>query len=188
MIANPISETLTLDQFLELPETKPYSEYIEGTIYQKTMPKGKHSRIQTRLSATINQVGETTKLASAFTELRCTLEGRSLVPDIAVFQWDRIPLDEAGEVENRIMTYPDWVIEILSPEQTDALVIDKILFFLNQGTQLGWLIDPKGKLVITFQPKQQPEVKQEKDILTVLPILSHWQLSANELFQWLKYN
>jgi Uma2 family endonuclease len=38
---------LSLSEFLELPETKPASEYIDGKIYQKLMPKGKHSAIQT---------------------------------------------------------------------------------------------------------------------------------------------
>jgi Uma2 family endonuclease len=75
---------LSLEEFLKSPETKPASEYIDGRIYQKPMPQGKHRRIQTRLSATINQVGEPSKLVLALTELRCTFGGRSLVPDIAV--------------------------------------------------------------------------------------------------------
>ena len=36
---------LTLEEFLKLPETKPASEYIEGEILQKSMPKAKHSRL-----------------------------------------------------------------------------------------------------------------------------------------------
>jgi Uma2 family endonuclease len=30
---------LSLEDFLQLPETKPASEYINGKIYQKPMPK-----------------------------------------------------------------------------------------------------------------------------------------------------
>jgi Uma2 family endonuclease len=63
---------LSLAEFLELPETKPASEYIEGAIYQKPIPKGKHSRLQTRLSAVINRASESKRSACAFTELRCT--------------------------------------------------------------------------------------------------------------------
>ncbi len=37
---------ITLDEFLKLPETKPYSEYIKGQIFQKPMPQGKHSQLQ----------------------------------------------------------------------------------------------------------------------------------------------
>jgi Uma2 family endonuclease len=47
---------LSLTDFLKLPETKPASEYIDGRIYQKPMPEGKHSAIQTFLAPAINQV------------------------------------------------------------------------------------------------------------------------------------
>ncbi len=113
-----ITSIPTLEEFLKLPETKPAREYIDGIIYQKPMPQGKHSRLQTRLSTAINQAGEPKKLALALTELRCTFAGRSIVPDIAVFEWQRIPLDENGQIANRFEIPPDWTIEILSPEQS----------------------------------------------------------------------
>ena len=178
---------LSLVDFLELPETKPASEYINGRIYQKPMPQGKHSKLQTSLVGAINQKGEHRKLAYGLTELRCTFGGRSIVPDISVFEWERIPVNENGEIENRFETYPDWVIEILSPEQHDARLTEKIIFCLNHGTKLGWLIDPEARLVIIFQPKQQPEVKRDLDILPVLDVLGDWQLPTAELFQWLKF-
>ncbi|MGQ4647354.1 Uma2 family endonuclease [Lyngbya aestuarii] len=178
---------LSLVEFLELPETEPASEYINGKIYQKPMPQGKHSTLQGRFTAEINQVASPQQLAYAFPELRCTFGGRSIVPDIAVFEWQRIPLNENGEIKNRFETYPDWVIEILSPEQHDARLTEKIIFCLNHGTKLGWLIDPEARLVIVFKPKQQPEVKKDSDILPVLDILDNWQLSAAELFQWLSF-
>ena len=178
---------LTLDEFLELPETEPASEYINGRIYQKQMPQRKHSKLQTSLVSAINQTGEPQQLAYGLTELRCTFDRRSIIPDISVFEWQRIPLNEYGDIENRFETYPDWVIEILSPEQHDARLTEKIIFCLNQGTKLGWLIDLEARLVIIFKPKQQPEVKQDSDILPVLDVLDNWQLSAAELFQWLSF-
>lgn len=178
---------LTLAEFLTQPETEPATEYINGRINQKPMPQGKHSKLQTSLVSAINQVGEPQQLAYALTELRCTFGGRSIVPDISVFEWQRIPLNENGEIENRFETYPDWVIEILSPEQHDARLTEKIIFCLNHGTKLGWLIDPEARLVIIFKPKQQPEIKQDSDILPVLDVLADWQLSATDLFGWLSF-
>ena len=48
------SKSISLKDFLDLPETKPAKEYIKGKIIQKPMPKGKHSTIQTELSTAIN--------------------------------------------------------------------------------------------------------------------------------------
>ena len=45
------TRTLTLEAFLQQPDTKPASEYIDGKIIQKPMPKTDHSVIQGDLTA-----------------------------------------------------------------------------------------------------------------------------------------
>lgn len=179
---------ISLEEFLLLPETKPASEYVDGEIYQKDMPQGKHSTLQFEFPSVINRVGKPQKLAYAFPELRCTFGGRSIVPDIAVFEWPRIPLNSQGKIENRFEIVPDWTIEILSPEQSSTRVINKILFCLKNHTKLGWLIDPEEELVIVFKPQQEPEIKENEDILPVLDVLSDLQLSATNLFELLSFN
>jgi Uma2 family endonuclease len=51
-------KNITLDEFLQLPETTPASEYINGAILQKPMPKGKHSKLQGRLVTVVNDIVE----------------------------------------------------------------------------------------------------------------------------------
>jgi Uma2 family endonuclease len=176
---------LSLADFLELPETKPTREYIDGQIYPKPMPKGKHSAIQTMLAPATNQVGIPNRSVRAFTELRCTFGGRSLVPDISVFCWQRIPLDESGEIENTFEVAPDWAIEVLSPEQSSVRVIDNILFCLNHGTELGWLIAPEDYSVMVFRPRQQLEVLRGDEVLPSLAALGDWVLTPRAMFEWL---
>jgi Uma2 family endonuclease len=136
---------LSLEEFLKQPETKPAREYVNGQIYQKSMPQGKHSIVQTRLSAAVNQAAVSARLAHAFTELRYTYPagsrssvygGRSLVPDITLFEWSHIPIAQNGKIENSFLLHPDWTIEILSPDQRSSRVIDNLVFCLNHGTQL----------------------------------------------------
>ena len=180
------SKTLTLEEFLQLPETKPASEYIDGQIIQKPMPQGKHSTIQGELVAAVNTVVKPKHIARAFPELRCTFGGRSTVPDIAVFVWNRIPRDENGEVANTFPITPDWTIEILSPDQSQTKVTKNILHCLKHGTQMGWLIDPDEQTVFVYRPKQETEVFDEPDaLLPVPPFVSELQLTVRDLFAWL---
>ncbi|MEG3969837.1 MULTISPECIES: Uma2 family endonuclease [unclassified Microcoleus] len=179
---------ISLEEFLLLPETKPASEYVDGQISQKAMPQGKHSTLQFEFPSVINRVGKPQKLAFAFPQLRCTFGGCAVVPDLAVFEWSRIPLNSQGEIENRFEIAPDWIIEILSPDQSSTRVIKKILFCLKNHTKLGWLIDPEEELVIVFKPQQEPEIKENEDILPVLDVLSDLQLSATNLFELLSFN
>lgn len=185
VLASPISKKLALKEFLQLPETQPASEYFDGKIIQKPMPQGEHSTFQLELASAINKVGKPQKILCAWPELRCTFGGRSLVPDIAVFEWERIPKKENGRIANKFTIYPDWSIEILSPEQSTTKVIDQILFCLQQGTKLGWPIDPEEESVMIFIPDRTLEMKTGDDILPVLDCLKAWKLSATEMFSWL---
>ncbi|ACK67867.1 protein of unknown function DUF820 [Rippkaea orientalis PCC 8801] len=180
---------LSLKEFLALPETNPASEYCHGVVIQKPMPKGKHSRIQSRLARTIDQVAEDRKIALALTELRCNFAGRSIVPDIAVIRWENLPRDSEGEIADQFNRYPDWIIEIISPEQSVTLVMEKIIFCLKQGTELGWLIDPTTKSVTVFQtglPKIYLAQSENAEPLEVIKGLQNWQISAQDIFTWLK--
>jgi Uma2 family endonuclease len=185
MVRTP-SKSITLEEFLALPETKPASEYIDGQIIQKPMPQGKHSVIQRELTLAIDSQLKSQKTARAFPELRCTFGGRSTVPDVAVFTLDRIPRDENGEIANVFNLAPDWTIEILSPDQSQTKVTRNILHCLDHGTQLGWVIDPSEQSVLVYFPQQKPAfLALTTDTLPVPQFANLFQLSLGELFGWL---
>ncbi|MBN3898505.1 MAG: Uma2 family endonuclease [Nostoc sp. NOS(2021)] len=186
---------LSVEEFLILPETKPASEYFNGQISQKAMPQGKHSTLQIELASAINQITKPQKLAYAFPELRCTFQGCSIVPDIAVFEWQRIPLDGKGSITNKFEIPPDWIIEILSPVrasrsrrvQSPNRVIRKITFSIQNGAKLGWLLDPDDESIMIFEPNKLPELKEKQDVLPVLSVLENWQLTVADVFSWLSF-
>ncbi len=185
MVQTP-SKTLTLTEFLQLPETKPASEYVDGQVIQKPMPQGKHSAIEGELVPAINGILRSRRIGRAFPELRSTFGGRSTVPDIAVFLWHRIPRDQNGEVANTFPVAPDWTIEILSPDQSQTKVTKNILHCLRHGTQMGWLIDPEEQTVFVYRPKQEPEVLDGADqVIPVPPFVGELQLTIGDLFTWL---
>ncbi|MDB9312983.1 Uma2 family endonuclease [Spirulina sp. CS-785/01] len=176
---------ISLEEFLQRPETKPASEFIAGEIIQKPMPKGRHSRLQGKLSSEINLVTEAAKIAYAFPELRCSFGDRSIVPDIAVFRWQQIPFLPNGEVPDRFELPPDWIIEILSPEQKPNKVIGNILYCLDRGSQLGWFLDPDDQSILVFWPNGTPSLRQDDDSLPLLEGIE-LDLTVNQVFGWLK--
>jgi Uma2 family endonuclease len=80
MVHTPV-KSMTLAEFLAMPETKPASEYIDGQIIQKPMPQGQHSIIQRQLLFAIDPVLSDVGIAQAFPELRCNFAGRSIDPE-----------------------------------------------------------------------------------------------------------
>ncbi|GBF82407.1 Uma2 family endonuclease [Aphanothece sacrum] len=188
--------TLSLADFLNKSQIdeSPAWEYINGKMLQKPMPQTHHSRLQLKLATTIELVAEPNQIALAFPELRCTFGGRSIVPDIAVILWEKIPFNEVEEPENSsFFSAPDWTIEILSPKQNSTKVIDNILYCLQHGSKLGWLIDPDERSILVFQPNQTPTIYRSDLLETeteqkTLPILDkiNLDLTADKIFSWLK--
>jgi Uma2 family endonuclease len=186
MVQTPASP-LTLDKFLQIPETEPASEFIDGQIFQKSMPQGQHSRLQRKLLDRINQIAESQNRAEAFPELRCTFGGRSIIPDIAIVLNERIPVDDRGDIANAFDICPDWTIEILSPDQSATRVIDNILHCLENGCSLGWLINPQERSVIVYPAARQPRILRQPEALIPVPaFLEDFKLTPAELFRWLQ--
>lgn len=178
------TKSLTLEEFLQLPETKPASEFINGEVSQKPMPQGEHSTLQVELCDRINQVAKAAKIAYAFPELRCTFGGASVVPDVAVFRWERIPRAESGRVANRFNLHPDWAIEILSPDQSQTKVLGNLLHCSEHGTELGWLLDPAEESILVVFADQRVQLlngDRPLPILKGIPL----SLTVTEVFSWL---
>ena len=182
------TKTLTLAEFLALPDTKPASEFIDGQIFHKPMPQGKHSQLQSSLITTLNLAIKPSKLGCAFPELRCVFGDRAIIPDVVVLTWEHIPLDDDGEIANLIPCPPDWTIEILSPDQSHTRVTKNILYCLKHGAEMGWLIDPAERTVFVYRPKQEIEVFDALD--DVLPIpgwIENVTVTVEMLFSWLRF-
>jgi len=185
MVQNPL-KSISLTEFLQLPETKPASEYIDGEIIQKPMGQGQHSTLQTELASYLNSRLKKDRTARAFVELRCIFDNRVIVPDVAVFTWDKIPRNADGTISNVFNLAPDWLIEILSPEQSQTKVTKKILHVLRCGTQMGWLIDPSEMTIFVYQPLQEIAVfENNQDVLSVPNFAKGLELTHGDLFSWL---
>ncbi|WP_310482638.1 Uma2 family endonuclease [Chamaesiphon sp. VAR_48_metabat_403] len=181
-----VSQKKTLAEFLAMPETKPANEFVDGSIYQKPLPQGKHSIIQRELTFAIDRPLKDRKIARAFPELRCTFGDRSIVPDISIILWDRIPRNPDSTVANIFPIASDWTIEILSPEQGQTKVVKNIMHCLKYGTQMGWLIDPDEQTVFVYQPKQEVEIFDNASQQLLMPKLAaRLQISVGQIFDWL---
>jgi len=186
MVQTP-TKSLSLTEFLSLPETEPASEYINGKIIQKPMPQGKHSIIQRELSFALTLAFRPTGIAQAFPELRCTFGGRSVIPDIAVFRSERIPRDRDGQVANSFNLSPDWTIEILSPSQSQTRVTRNVIHCLNHGSQMGWIVDPAESLIFTYGSGKSVDVFEDPaETLPTPEFAEPVQLTLGEVFAWLQ--
>jgi Uma2 family endonuclease len=184
-----IAQRLTLEQFLALPETKPALEYdSNGGVKQKVAPRPKHSRLQGTLIAQFASFAEPRKLAMAFPELRTTFAGASYVPDVAVFTWDRLPLDPSGELADECHMPPDIAIEIVSPGESAAALARRCEWYVQHGVRLAVLLDPRprGTRVRTFRRELEPVSLGPAGRIDFGEIVPGFQISVKDLFDTLR--
>ena len=185
MVQTPL-KPLTLDAFLAMPETKPASEFVGNQITQKPMPQGKHSTVQGDLGSAVNAVFRPKRIARAYPELRCTFGERSIVLDLAIFTWERIPRDPDGSVANAFKLALDWTVEILSPDQSQTKVVRNILHCLENGTEMGWLIDPEERSVFVYFADRPVAIFEQPFAQIPVPKFAEaFELTVGELFGWL---
>ncbi len=58
---------------------------------------------------------------------------------------------------------PDFMVEVKSPSNSDAELINKIHLFLEHGTRLAWYIDPETRTVIKYRPDQELEILRDPE-------------------------
>jgi len=175
---------LTLEEFLRLPETEPASEYANGRAVQKVSPKAKHSRLQYKLSEHLNR--RLNPVYYAFPELRCTFGGRSPVPDVALFRTDRLPRDESGEPADDVFVAPDAAVEVRSPTQSATDLVEKLAFCVENGVQLGLLVDPIARRVVLFRRGDYPEEIADTGVIDGGQLIPGLHLAVSEMWGWLK--
>jgi len=172
-------QPVTLTEFMQLHdiEASPAWELVNGQVLQKPMPTFYHSLLQKHL---VRAIDNAHSLYEAFPELRCLLSKNSVVPDITIVHQRRIPIGNQP-----IQGAPDWIIEILSVDQSVTKLIAKIYDCLAEGTQLGWLIDSQEEVIMVFVPDQPLLLVSGDMALTVLDGID-LQLTPNQVFGWLK--
>lgn len=172
--------TLTLEQFLARPETKPYSEYIDGEVVRKATPNRKHSTVQRYMLVVLGQFLTATGLGEVYPELCCIFRvsgrRRALVPDLTYVARERITDDQFQEGP------PDFVIEILSPGDRPGRVADKVRFYLDHGVRLVWVIDTRVREVSVFVPSQDTDTRRPGDVLDGGDVLPGLSVPVDELF------
>ncbi|PZV17331.1 MAG: hypothetical protein DCF20_05700 [Pseudanabaena sp.] len=84
-----------------------------------------------------------------------------------------------------IQGYPDWLIEILSPDQSTTKLITKIQACLSECSKLVWLIDSKEEAIMIFLPDLRLRLVRGDEPLIVLDEMS-LKLTPNQIFSCLK--
>ncbi len=141
----PQPETITLEQYEALPAEK-RTEVFDGIAYDMASPSQIHQSISMQLSTVINNYilrkkGECSIFSAPFDVKLSDTPLVIVQPDIMVI-CDKNKLDG-----KRCNGAPDFIIEIVSPENPSDDYIRKLYYYKNYGVREYWIAYPKRKIV-----------------------------------------
>jgi Uma2 family endonuclease len=102
-------------------------------------------------------------------------------PDAAWIQLERWEALSPEERETFPPICPDFVVELHSSSDSLKAVQDKMQEYMENGTRLGWLIDPQGKQVEIYRQGQEKESLQAPTSLSGEDVLLGFVLSLNQI-------
>jgi len=179
-----VKSRVTLDEFLLMEDQKPALEYACGEVFQKSMPNRKHSKIQIFLGVVLFQFLAKARIGEALTEFRCVFgprgRERAFVPDLVYVA------NEHVTAEDYLRIAPDLAVEILSPGQNVARLLDKTQFYLLHGVRLVWMIDPEAATIAVLSPTEESRSLFGGDTLDGGDVLPGFSVAVDDIFAQLR--
>jgi len=179
--------TLTLEEFLALPEEKPALEYTDGRIQAKMSPNAWHGRLEMSLGIRL-EVGSTgPDPLIAFSETRVTFAGRSWVPDVVAYRTSRAPIGDGGEIPDDLTVPPDVAIEVTSPGQSIEAQDDRCRWLASNGVTAALRVHPRTRVVRVFRADNESGELGGSDVIDLEDIAPGLRFAVDELFSGLRH-
>ncbi len=137
---------MTPEQFLALPEEKPYLEYIDGLVVQKPMPTSEHGLLVIELGSVLREYRRAHGGAVG-------ADARAALGDLPSYRLPDVSYWAPGNhvADDKL---PSVAVEIRSRSQTLEEQREKCRVFRRSGVEACWLIDPVSRSAELFEARQ----------------------------------
>lgn len=108
--------------------------------------------------------------------------GAKRSPDVSWMRrenWDKLSEKERRKVSKIV---PDFVIELRSLTDSLAELQTKMREYIENGVQLGWLIDPKNKQVHIYRANGETEILDNPQTVAGENVLPGFELNVQQIF------
>lgn len=106
---------------------------------------------------------------------------RARKPDFSFLRAGHIPAD--FDWSGDFVGAPDLAVEVVSPGQTNTILLPKIFRYLEAGSEEAWLIYPSRKTVYQYRRNaDEPQIYSHDDLIDTQALFPGLQLVTSELF------
>lgn len=175
---------MTAEELARLPDDGKCYELLDGELIELPPPKPRHGAVMFNTSFALGQHVKPRSLGHILVGdpgiiLRRGPD-RVRGPDICFFAAGRFPDDTLPDRYPDLP--PDFVVEIVSPDQSRAYVRQKIEEWLASGVRLVWAMYPRTRTVVAYTGPAESKVYQADDVITGAPVLPEFSVAVADLF------
>jgi Uma2 family endonuclease len=109
--------------------------------------------------------------------------GATRSPDAAWVRRSRLTGLSREQKQKFLPLCPDFVIELRLPTDNLRAVLDKMHEYLDNGAQLGWLLDPLTRRVHVYLPQRPPEILEAPSTVSADPLLPSFVLDLRKIWE-----
>ncbi len=103
-------------------------------------------------------------------------------PDASWVKSSRLEVLSSEERKRFLPLSPDFVVELRSPSDRLSVVQEKMQEYIENGTKLGWLLDPVRKWVYVYRPGEPILELENPRTLSGDPVLVGFALELREIW------
>jgi Uma2 family endonuclease len=104
-------------------------------------------------------------------------------PAVAFVRRERV--EEVGDIEEYFPGASDLAIEVISPSDTYTKVKEKVIEWLDAGTRIVMVIDPRMRMVTVYRSRSNIVILSEGEILDGGDVVPGWTMPVGELFTFM---
>jgi Uma2 family endonuclease len=181
-----VAETrlMTAEELFRLPDDGMRRELVRGELRTMAPTGGEHGELGIEIGASLLRPVRAQKLGRVFGDTGFILaENPDLVraPDVAFVGRERP--GGATRVRGFIPGAPDLAVEVVSPNDLYTDVADKVAEYLEHGTRMVLVVNPRRKEVLVHRPGASPRVLTIDDAIDGEDVVPGWTLPLRELFE-----
>ena len=109
--------------------------------------------------------------------------GAKRSPDLCWIKKERWEALSKKEREKFSPICPDFVVELRSPSDSLKRLQKKMEEYVENGAQLGWLLDPSTRKVYVYRPGAEAEVLEDPETVSGEPLLRGFALDVRALWE-----
>jgi Uma2 family endonuclease len=109
--------------------------------------------------------------------------GAVRAPDLAWIRKERWEVLSEDEQEEFAPICPDFVVELLSRTDRLETIKDKMQEYIDNGAQLGWLIDSRERDVYVYRPDEEVVCLSDPETISGGPLLPNFEFDVRRLWE-----